>query len=516
MSDISSRIARLSPEKQKLLADRLSQRLPARKQPESAPVKNERGCRLPLSFSQERLWFLYRVEPDSAVYNIPRAVSIKGSINVDKLAESFTEIIRRHEPLRTTFNEVGGQPVQIICEPRAADLPVIDLSDLPQEEREAATLLRMREEAWVPFDLVRGPLLRLKLLRLSERDHILLLVLHHIICDGWSIGILIGEMMTLYQAYSRGERSPLAELDYQYADYVLEQRESVESGAINKQLAYWKQKLAGASPLLDFPDNEATSGNSDLEGATRNHEIPPSLFSELKLLAQRADVTLFTVMLAAFNLVLRHLSGKQDIVIGTMIAGRTQRETKRLIGFFVNALVLRTQLSGVSSFSDLVNQSHKMVLEALDNQDIPFDKVVKALRPQRSLAHAPLFQVVLTLQNMPMPALNLPDLKLEVLESGRGVVPFDLNLNLLDRKESITLSLEHRASRFDASAADSILAQYDLVLKMIVANPETTLESIEQSLGELDKQRWSEKERELKAVREQKFKTIRRKRVIDL
>jgi non-ribosomal peptide synthetase component F len=268
--------------------------------------------------------------------------------------------------------------------------------------------------------------------------------------------------------------------------------------------------------LLEFPSNTITADGSSHEGATHNREISTSLVSALRLLARQSDATLFTVLLAAFNLVLRHLSGKQDIVVGTMIAGRPQRETERLIGFFINTLVLRNQLSGISSFGGLVSQSRRVVLEAMDNQDVPFDKVVKALRPERSLTHAPLFQVVFTLQNVPMPQMILPDMKLEVLEVSRGVVPFDLNLNLLERDDSITASLEYRAGRFDASAADRLLAQYELVLRMIVENPETTLEAIEESLVELDKQEWAEKEKELKAIREQKFRVARRRRVVSL
>jgi hypothetical protein len=516
MSDIAARIARLSPEKLQLLADRLSDLLPARPRAKSAPVKNAPGSRLPLSFGQERLWFLNRIEPDTAVYNIPRAVSIQGSLNINTLAESFGEIIRRHESLRTTFSEVDGQPVQIIGEPQAAAIPLIDLSFVAQQDREAHARLLLHEEARLPFDLVRGPLFRLKLLRLSEQVHILLLTLHHIIWDAWSIAILIEEMMTLYKAYSRGERSPLAGLDYQYANFALLQRETIQNEPITKQLAYWKQKLAGAPLLLEFPSNTITADGSSHEGATHNREISTSLVSALRLLARQSDATLFTVLLAAFNLVLRHLSGKQDIVVGTMIAGRPQRETERLIGFFINTLVLRNQLSGISSFGGLVSQSRRVVLEAMDNQDVPFDKVVKALRPERSLTHAPLFQVVFTLQNVPMPQMILPDMKLEVLEVSRGVVPFDLNLNLLERDDSITASLEYRAGRFDASAADRLLAQYELVLRMIVENPETTLEAIEESLVELDKQEWAEKEKELKAIREQKFKVARRRRVVSL
>ncbi|HYH79478.1 MAG TPA: amino acid adenylation domain-containing protein, partial [Longimicrobium sp.] len=365
--------------------------------PPVVPV--ERTGALPLSFAQERLWFIDRLEPGSAVYNMPVAWRLGGTLDEAALERSLGEIVRRHEALRTVFGEVDGSPVQVIAPFGGFALPVEDLSGLGDADREAAVRRRAREEAARPFDLSAGPLFRAALLRLGEEGHVLLLSMHHIVSDGWSMGVFFRELSALYAAYREGGESPLPELPVQYADYAVWQREQLEGEVLDRQLAYWRERLAGAPDLLELPTDHPRPAVQTFRGATVPVDLSPELLERLQALGRSEGATLYMTLLGAFQVLLSKYSGSEDVVVGSPIAGRTRGEVEELIGFFVNTLVLRTDLSGDPSFREVLRRVGEVTLGAYEHQEMPFEKLVAELQPERSLSHSPLFQVMFTLQN---------------------------------------------------------------------------------------------------------------------
>src|SRR5215217_1019388 len=348
----------------------------------------------PLSFAQERLWFVDRLEPGSAVYNIPVEWRLGGALDEAALERALGEIVRRHEALRTTFREVDGSPVQVIAPFGGFTLRLDDLSGLADADREVEVRRRAGEEAARPFDLSAGPLFRAALLRLGEEDHVLLLSMHHIVSDGWSTGVLFRELSALYAAYLAGRESPLPELPVQYADYAVWQREQLAGEVLDRQLAYWKERLAGAPELLELPTDHPRPAVQTYRGATVLVELSLQLLERLQALGQSEGATLYMVLLGAFQVLLGKYAGSEDVVVGTPIAGRTRRETEELIGFFVNTLVLRTDLSGNPSFRETLRRVREVTLGAYAHQEVPFEKLVAELQPERSLSHSPLFQVM--------------------------------------------------------------------------------------------------------------------------
>jgi len=342
--NLASRIANLSPEKRALLEKLLKQRGVDLNQSLIIPVKRD-GSPLPLSFAQQRLWFLDQLEPNSPIYNIPTAVRLSGKLDVGALDATLDALVQRHESLRTTFSEHAGSPVQVIAPQVSLPLVCVDLTGLPVASREAEAMRLAMEEARKPFNLAEGPLLRATLLRLDEAEHILLLTMHHIISDGWSMGVLVREMAALYQAFAAGQPSPLPELPIQYADYAHWQREWLQGEVLEKQLAYWRERLGDEPPVLELPTDRPRPATQTWNGASLAATLPRNLADGLKALAKQEGATLFMVLLAALQTLLYRYSGQTDISIGTPVAGRRRAELENLIGFFVNTLVMRTDLS---------------------------------------------------------------------------------------------------------------------------------------------------------------------------
>jgi amino acid adenylation domain-containing protein len=427
----------------------------------------------PLSFSQQRLWFLDRFEPGNPAYNIPLPVRLSGEIEVDLLERIFAEVVRRHEALRTTFASRDGQPVQVIApaEDARPGLEILDLTGLPDTEREERVRAFATEEALRPFDLRQGPLLRLTLLRLASHDHVLLVTLHHIVSDGWSMGVLLREIATLHQAFSQGLPSPLPDLPVQYADFAAWQREWMQGEVLEAQLAYWKGQLAGAPAVLELPLDRPRPAVQTYGGAALDRTLPSSLSAALRELCRSQGVTPFMVLLAAWSALLGRHAGQPDVLVGTPIAGRNRREIEGLIGFFINSLVLRTDLTGEPDFAGLLARVRATALDAFSHQDIPFERIVEDLVPERNLAHSPLFQVMLVLQNAPRQDIDLPGLTLSPVELESRVAKLDLTLTFREDPDGFSGALEYNTDLFDTTTAARLLARFEVLLAAAVADP---------------------------------------------
>jgi non-ribosomal peptide synthetase component F/acyl carrier protein len=436
--------------------------------PQIAPASREQN--LPLSFAQQRLWFIDQLEPGNSVYNSPAPVRLIGDLNVRALEQTLSEIVNRHESLRTTFALAGGQPIQVINVPEPITLPIVDLTSSHESEREAEAVQMAREEAKLPFDLSKGPLLRVRLLKLSEKDHILLFTMHHIVSDRWSAGVLIKEVAALYKAFCREEPSPLPELAIQYADFAVWQRDWLTENVLESQLSYWKQCLAGAPTVLELPTDRPRTPAQISPEANQPVAISKEMNEALKALSRQQGVTLFMTMLSAFSALLQRYSHQDDITVGTPIAGRNRSETEGLIGFFVNTLVLRNDLSGDPTFSELLQRVREVTLGAYSHQDLPFERLVEEFQPERALGHHPMFQVMFALQNAPQEALELPGLSLSLMEvEGRATV-FDLTLILEDTPQGLAGSVRYNSDIFDASTIKRMMGHFENLLRSIAAD----------------------------------------------
>ncbi len=440
-------------------------------------VPASRDAQLPLSFSQQRMWLLDQLEPGSPTYHISHALRLSGTLEVEALKRSLKEIVSRHEALRTTFAAVDGEPVQVISPAMDTKLPVEDLSGLPQAEREAEAKRLALEEKRRPFDLERGPLFRARLLRPGEEEHVLLISMHHVVSDGWSMGVFWRELGALYGAFSIGGPSPLPELPIQYADYALWQRQWLRGEALDGQLGYWKEQLAEL-PTLELPTDHPRPAVQTHRGARRSLALPESLTQALKELSRQEGTTLFMVLLGALQVLLSRYSGQEDIAIGTPIAGRTRAETEGLIGFFVNTLVMRTDLSGDPSFRQVLSRVREVALEAYDHQDLPFEKLVEELQPERDLSRVPLSQVFFALQNMPQEDLKLPNLALEQQKVESGTVKFDLSFFMVEEEQGLKGRLVYNAGLFDDATIERMLGHLQTLLKGIVEDPDQHLSEL--------------------------------------
>ena len=441
--------------------------------------RRKEGDSIPLSFAQQRLWFFDQFEAGKSFYNLPGAIRLKGQLNVAVLEQTFNEIVNRHEALRSTFTEVQGQPIQVIAPPVSRRrLPVIDLRELPQSDREAAVKQLSAKEAQQPFDLERGPLLRTSLLQLSEEEYVLLLTMHHIVSDGWSIGVLARELAAIYEALWAGNQPPLPELPVQYADFAIWQRNWLSGEVLQTQLAYWKQQLEGAPPLLELPADRPRPPIQTSEGATQSLLLSQELTAALKNLSQREDVTLFMTLLAAFKALLYRYTGRTDLLVGSPIANRNRAEIEGLIGVFVNTLVLRTDVSGDPTFRELLQRLREVTLGAYAHQDLPFEKLVEELQPERSLSYNPVFQVMFQLRNNPMPPLNLRGLTLSMLEVETNTTQCDLSLDLEEVGERLQASVQYSTDLFDRATITRMLGHLQTLLEGIAANPQQHLWSL--------------------------------------
>ncbi|ACB75251.1 non-ribosomal peptide synthetase [Opitutus terrae] len=435
----------------------------------------ERGRDLPLSFAQERLWFLNQLEPGNPFYNMPAALRLQGRFDVPAAAGVLQELTRRHESLRTTFAAVEGQPVQVIAASAQVPLPVIDLAALPAAERADAARRWTAEEARRPFDLARGPLLRAALLRLADDEHILLLTMHHIVSDGWSMGVLTRELGELYAAATEGRASPLPELSIQYVDFAVWQRGWLRGAVLATQLDYWKQQLAGAPPVLKLPTDRPRPAVQSFRGGSHAFRLDGEITAQLQALSRRAGTTLFMTLEAAFAVLLSRYSDQPDIVVGTPIANRHRAEIEPLIGFFVNTLVLRNDLTGEPSFLELLGRVRRAALDAYAHQDLPFERLVDELQPERDLSRNPIFQVMFALHNTPHRERVLPGLTITDLAAERISAQFDLVLDVWETSDGLKAVLEYATDLFDPGTIERMAGHWRTLLAAAVAAPETSV-----------------------------------------
>ncbi len=416
----------------------------------------------PLSFAQERLWFLDQLDPASAAYNIPSAFALTGDLDAVLLQRAFAEVVRRHETLRTTFGRRGERPVQVIAASGSWRLPVVDLSGSPEPRWALAEALALAEVR-KPFDLAAGPLLRVTLLRADRRRHLLVVSLHHIVSDGWSVARLVGEVTALYDAFSRGEASPLPELPFQYADFAVWQRAWLAGGEMERQLGWWQQQLAGVQ-ILELPTDRPRPAVETFRGAELPITLDAGLTADLEALARERGATLFMVLLAGYEVLLSRYSGQRDVVVGSPIANRNRREIEELIGFFANTLVLRTDLSGDPPFREVLERVQETTLGAYARQDVPFERLVERLQPDRDLSRNPLFQVELVFQNQPRPATLLPGLESRQLAMDAGIAKFDLTFFLSRVGERLEGLVEYNTDLFDRVTARRMARHLQQVL----------------------------------------------------
>jgi amino acid adenylation domain-containing protein len=424
-----------------------------------------------LSFAQQRLWFLDQLEPESPFYNIPVALRLSGSLNTSALERSINEVVQRHETLRTTFATLDGNPVQIIASVLNLPLPLTDLSALSRADRTAEAQRLIREEAQRPFLLTKGPLLRATLLRLDQDEHIALLTMHHIVSDGWSMGLLVRELTALYESFCTGQPAVLPELRIQYADFAAWQREWLMGERLERQLAYWRQQLNDV-PTLELPCDRMRPPRQSFRGGQQTIVLPYELCQSLRLLSQREGATLFMVLLSAFKVLLYRYTSQDDIVVGTPVAGRTRLETEPLIGFFVNTLALRTRMHEDPTFRQLLARVQEVTLQAYEHQDVPFERVVEELQPVRDLSRQPLFQVMMIWQDE-FPERRMQGVLASLLKNESATAKFDLTLLVSERRSELEVSIEYCSDLFDGETIREMVGHYETLLGAIVRGPES-------------------------------------------
>ncbi|MDY6900225.1 MAG: condensation domain-containing protein, partial [Cyanobacteriota bacterium] len=471
MKDISQRIANLSPAKRALLEQQLQKKASKTKQENNIfPRKNNQEA--PLSFSQQQMWFLNQFEPGNPAYNRPTNISLTGTINVAVLEKSLNEIIRRHEILRTSFEEINGKPFQKINPNTTLSLPIVELSHLNSENKEIEVQKIAIEQAQQKFDLSQAPLLKAKLVRLHEQEHILLLTMHHIAFDGWSMGVLLKDLAAIYEAFLTGKTSSLPELPIQYADFAIWQKQQQQTQKLESQLKFWKKQLGGKLPVLELPTDRPRAAVQTFRGAKHSLLLSKELSESLKATSFKENVTIFMTLLAAFQILLYRYTGKEDIIVGTPIAGRNIIETEKLIGLFINTLVLRTQLDSKQTFTELLAQVREVALGAYAHQDVPFEKLVEELHPERNLSHNPLFQVLFQLRNLPEETIEVQGLKFNSYHLETGLAMLDLSLEIEEKAEGLLCIFKYNTDLFDAATIERIATNFETLLKGIVDNPQ--------------------------------------------
>ncbi|HEY6801976.1 MAG TPA: amino acid adenylation domain-containing protein [Pyrinomonadaceae bacterium] len=444
--------------------------------PPLVPVSREEN--LPLSYSQQRLWFLYQLEPSTSAYNIPTAVRLRGYLDQTALARTLNEVIRRHEILRTYYGTANDKPVQFVGPPSELALELSDFSELPEGERESRMLKLAAEEASRPFDLTRGPLLRASLVRLGPEEHVLVLTVHHIVSDGWSQGVLVREVGALYKAFSEGDESPLDDLPVQYADFARLQRNWLAGDVLDKHLDYWRRQLAGPLPVIELPVDRPRPQVQSFRGSTLTVQLPANLSERLNAICRKEGVTLFMLLLAAFKVLLHRYTGQDDVIVGAPIANRNRVEIEGLIGFFVNTLVLRTDLSGDPDFRELLARLRKVTLEAYAHQDMPFELLVEELQPERDLSRNPLFQVMFQLENTPKEELPLPGLTLSAVDVEGVASQFDLSVDVVESDAGLSVTAEYSTDLFAAATIRRLLDRWHVLLAAIAVEPARRLSEL--------------------------------------
>lgn len=480
-TDLKQQLAALSPAKRALLELKLMKRNGNKKAAEEKiPRRSDRGP-APLSHNQQGLWVLSQLMPDSFLYQIPKAIRLTGKLHVDALRKTLDAIVARHEALRTTFKIVEGAPVQVITESLSLATPVIDLTDLPTGRREVEAKQILTEEGRRPFDLVQGPLVRSLLLKLSDDEHILLVTTHHIVTDGWSMGILHRELMELYEAFAAGQPSPLPELPVQYTDYAVWHREWFGGEVYETQLNYWKKQFATLPPVLELPtDFPRTNFQAyrAYRGLQQTLALSTDLTRRINDFCRKEEATPFMTLLAALKILLHRYTGEEDIVVGSPIAGRCMAETEPLIGLFINVLALRDDLSGDPTFRELLARVKDTALGAYAHQDLPFETLVRELHPDRALTHNPIFQAMFVLQNEPIPPLEFAGLKIGHVQVENVTTNFDLTLDVVERDGRYLIKFESNADLFEEATITRMMGQLETLLAGIVTNPEQKISEL--------------------------------------
>ncbi|MBT5466724.1 MAG: amino acid adenylation domain-containing protein, partial [Candidatus Marinimicrobia bacterium] len=434
------------------------------------PIRSQEET-VPLSFAQQRLWFLDQLEGESTAYHIPVAVHLTGFLRVEVLQRCFDEIVCRHEALRTTFVDRDGDPQQIVHREVETSMSINDLQHVSEEEKLAEVHKIANEEFQLPFDLANGPLIRFTLLKSGVEDHVLLITMHHIISDAWSIGILFRELTTLYQTFSEERPSPLPELKIQYPDFSIWQCREMNGSLFEKNLGYWKEQLTGATEILHLPTDRPRPPVQTNRGSIEFFRCTPELAVKLKTLSHKTDGSLFITLLTVFIVLLHKYSGEKDIMVGTPSANRNRREIEPLIGFFVNTLVIRTGITDNPVFLNLLEMVRQISLDAFEHQDLPFEYLIEALKPERNLSHSPLFQVMFVLQNAPVGDLKLPGMKTTPLELDYVTSLFDLTLSMEENRNGLMGFIEYNTDLFDRCTIEKMIEHFKALLTAIAVNP---------------------------------------------
>src|SRR5438105_170701 len=476
-SDLAYRRSKLSPAKQALLEELLRGKRSRAVEALTITHRPQPGV-APLSFAQQRLWFVEQLAPGNPAYNIASALRLRGRLNIPVLERSLNKIIRRHEALRASFQVVDGRPVQVIAPALTLILSVVDLHKLAESEREAEAVRLATEEAQRPFDLEHGPLLRAGLVRLNATEHMLLFTMHHIVSDAWSIGVVVRELTELYEAYSTGKPSPLPELAIQYADFAHWQRERLQGEVLKNHLSYWKEQLNGRLPELQLPTDGPRPAVPSFRGATRSFSLSKELSDALNTLSRREGSTLFMTLVAAFKVLLYRYTAQTEIVIGSPIANRNRREIEGLIGFFVNNLVLRTDLSGDPSFRELLGRVREVALRAYEHEDLPFEKLVEELHPERDLSRNPFFQVVFAVQNAPIQSLHLRGLTVTPQEFVSETTRFDLEVHLWEEAGVLKGIFVYSTDLFAEASITRMIEHFQTLLEALTAWPNNRISEL--------------------------------------
>ncbi|MET0645394.1 MAG: condensation domain-containing protein [Pyrinomonadaceae bacterium] len=493
MNNLTERIAALSPEQRALLDKRLQGN---REKSLTLQIITRRpaGAFCPLSIDQEHLWFLDQVNPGSFTYNISASFHLAGPLNRTALEESFNEVVRRHESLRTTFSSVEGLPHQVIAPSLILELPRIDLRHVPEDERTEVLKQRLAREAQKPFSLSEGPLIRAVLFQVGEAEHRLLMTLHHIVTDRWSYALLWQELSVLYEAFSKGLPSPLAELPIQFADFALWQRQWLKGETLEARLSYWRKQLAGASFVLELPTDRPRPAIQSFRGTRQYRYQSGALWARLRAMCQQENVTLYMMLLTAFYVLLYKYTGQEDIIVGSPYANRARVETESLIGYLLNMLVLRVDMSGDPSVRELLGRVRETTTGAFANGELPFAKLVKELRPERNLSRNPIFQVSFVFVDYKKTAVGSPQLDQKMINTDSGSVVADLMCGVREHSERPTLLFEYNVDLFDAATITRMMIRYETLLESILSQPDGRLSTLEMLTEE-------EKEQQRKLIR---------------
>ena len=513
-----------SPQKRKLLEQMLASKGLATSAAQKAAMipRRPQNAGAPLGLNQEGLWFIDQMDPGQAHYNIPGTVRLRGRLNVAALQKSFHEIVCRHEILRTTFAiNADGVPYQVIAAARPVELPVIDLRAWPVEKRETEIVRLATAAAQKTFDLANDPLFFFQLLQLGEEEHVFILNFHHIVCDGWSMGVFTAELRLLYEAFSKNESSPLPALPIQYADFAIWERERLQGEFLQTRLGYWKKQLGGRLPVLELPTDKPRPAVQSFRGRHQSLMIPKPLTGALKVLAQREHVTLFNVLLAAFKTLLYRYSMQDDVIVGTGIANRERREVENLIGYFATVLPLRTNLSGNPAFRELLQRVREVIWDATANQGLPLSQLVQELQPERDPSRNPIYQTEFTLltpdrnpavygfgMSRVMETIQLGDLIMTPVEIEGGISRFDLAIFIWDMPEGLCGTIEYCTDLFEDASITRVIAGFKILLEFVVADPDLRLLRL---IERLDKLQPDLRAKSYQETMQQKLKTLKRR-----